>query len=270
LKAPLISVVIPALNRERALRACLGSVVGQCGVRTEIVVVDGLSSDGTIDVVRDFEASHPALRCLSERDAGIYDAINKGVRAARGDWIYVLGSDDRLFVPDTLQGVAAFLSRCHEDVVYGNVLVNGDAGWASDGRIWDGEFGLEKLLRQNVCQQAVFYRRSLFARIGHFNTDYRVCADWDFMLRCAARATLKYIDVIVAEFHGGGASKSAGQDGFDDDFARNLFEYFGPAVYGAEFRSVAWRFRKLAEAEAARGNSIAASFYRRVHDRLVS
>lgn len=270
MNAPLISVVIPALDAERTLRACIGSVVEQTGVNTEILVVDGLSSDGTMDIVREFESHHPTLRWTSEKDAGIYDAINKGVRRASGEWVYVLGSDDRLLAPETLSTVAACLGVRNEGVVYGSVLVKGDAGWAGDGRIWDGEFGLEKLLRQNICQQAVFYRRSLFASVGYFNAEYRICADWDFMLRCAGKSSLKYVDVVVAEFNGGGASRSTGDDRFYDDFARNLVDYFGLRVFRKEFASVAWRFQKHAEVEATRGNSAASSFYQRVHDRLVS
>ena len=247
---PLISVIVPCHNSEGTIAACLESITAQTFGDLEIVVVDGLSQDGTMAAVKAVAANFPALRFVSERDNGIYDAINKGVRMARGTWVHVLGSDDRIYSPETLENVAELLKESDAGVVYGDVLVRRDAGWAKDGEIYAGEFTLERLLQRNICQQAAFYKRTLFESLGAFNIDYSICADWDFMLRCAAKSTLEYMNVIVAEFSGGGASGTKEEVKLNEDFAANLYAYFGLHVFDKAFRPVAFRFLKSAKVYA--------------------
>ncbi len=81
--------------------------------------------------------------------------------------------------------------------VYGNVLVRGSARWAADGATYDGAFDLNKLLRRNICQQAIFYRRQIFSLLGNFNPRYKTCADWDFALRVISRYPIRYIPLTV-------------------------------------------------------------------------
>lgn len=265
---PSITIVIPTFNSANSLRACLDSVVGQTQRPKEVFLMDGLSTDATKEIAREYGEKYSWIKLISEKDNGIYDAINKGIRLAEGEWVYVLGSDDRLFEPETLEKATVFLNKSGEGIIYGNVMVKGDAGWAKDGQVHDGEFPLEKLLQQNICQQAVFYRRTLFKQIGYFNNEYHICADWDFMLRSFAGSSVKYIDLIIAEFNGGGASTTKKEEKFYEDFARNMYAYFGFRVFKKEFKSVAWRFKKYAETEAAKGNRISAAFYKLVSNRL--
>ncbi|HET6992176.1 MAG TPA: glycosyltransferase family 2 protein [Bacteroidia bacterium] len=267
---PLLSVIIPSFNSEKTIRACIDSVVGQSYGNIEIIVVDGLSSDTTTNILREYESLHPNLKWTSEKDEGIYDAINKGIRRSKGDWIYILGSDDRLYESKTLETVVSFLGERNEGVVYGNVKVKGDAGWAVDGQIHDGEFDLEKLLNRNICQQAVFYHRSLFEKIGYFNTEYPICADWDFMLHCAAKSSMKFMNVIVAEFNGGGASKTNKEEKFYNDFAQNMFAYFRFRIFRKDFKTFSWRFKKYSETQKASGKRISAFFFNLVYNRLNS
>lgn len=258
---PLISVIVPCHNSEGTIAACLESITAQTTRDLEIVVVDGLSQDGTMAVVKAVAAYFPALRFVSERDKGTYDAINKGVRMARGAWVYVLGSDDRIYSPQTLENVAERLKESDAGVVYGDVLVRGDAGWASDGEIYAGEFTLERLLRRNICQQAAFYQRALFESLGSFNNDYSVCADWDFMLRCAAKSTLEYMNLIVAEFSGGGTSGTREEVKLNEDFAPNLYVYFRLHVFERAFRPAAFRFLESAKAYALQGKPLRAILF---------
>lgn len=269
-KQPQISIIIPCFNSERTICACLDSVIGQSYRNIEIIVVDGLSSDSTTNILREYESLCHNLKWISEKDAGIYDAINKGIRKSKGNWIYILGSDDRLYNNTTLEKVHALISETAEGVVYGNVKVKGDAGWAKDGQVHDGEFDLEKLLQGNICQQAVFYHRTVFKQVGYFSLEYPVCADWDFMLHCAAKCPMKHISLIVAEFNGGGASKMVKDEKFYEDFARNMFAYFRFRVFRKDFKIVSWRFKKYSEDEKIKGKRIPAFFYKLIYNRLNS
>ncbi|HEU4717846.1 MAG TPA: glycosyltransferase family 2 protein [Bacteroidia bacterium] len=266
---PLISVIVPAYNSGPAIRPCLDSVFGQTLQNVEVIVVDGQSSDETVDILRAYE-KEKKLRWKSEKDDGIYDAINKGIRMAKGRWMYVLGSDDRLYENTTLEKVAPFLEKAGSGVVYGNVKIKGDAGWAKDGEVHDGEFTTEKLLRANICQQSVFYHRDVFEKFGYFNPEYKVCADWDFILRCAAGTSLVYMDVIVAEFSGGGTSAVRKEEKFYEELPANLYRYFGLRVFRKEFRPAGWRFRKLSSEYAAKGKKWKSFFFGRVARRLGS
>lgn len=261
----MISIIVPAYNSEKTLSACLDSLVAQTFVEKEIIVMDGLSKDKTVEIIRDFAARYPFVKYHSEKDNGIYDAINKGIRAAKGDWIYIIGSDDRLFENTTLEKAGKFLNITSEGAVYGNVKVIGDAGWAADGEIYGGEFDLEKLLQKNICQQAVFYHRSLFEKIGFFNTGYPVCADWDFMLHCAGKSAMKYIPLTIAEFYGGGTSKVVKEERFYADLPLNLYRYFGNKILRKEFGVCAHRFKKHSEEDAQQGRGRSAFYFKLVY-----
>ena len=132
-------------------------------------------------------------------DQGIYDAMNHGVSLARGAWLLFLGADDVLYEADTLAYVAAFI-REHQpsDLVYGDVILR------SSSTRYAGVFDLDRLLfEQNICHQAIFYRRQLFSAIGPFNLRYPVWADWDFNIRCFSNPALvtRYMDIVVANFN---------------------------------------------------------------------
>lgn len=261
---PLVSIVIPSYNSSGTIRNCLDSIARQTFHEFEVIVADGKSTDNTVQIVEEFANQHSLpLKWISEKDEGIYDAVNKGIQMSSGKWIYVLGTDDALYAADTLEKIAPVLENAGEEIVYGNVKVIGDAGWAKDGTIHDGEFPLSKLIQRNICQQSVFYPASVFEDIGYFNRNYRVCADWDFILRCAAKYKLRYIDHVIAAFHGGGASTTGESETFYDDFASNLYKYFGRRIGGKDFQSVSWRFAKQAELERKHGNWWRAFIFRR-------
>jgi len=259
---PLFTIIIPAFNSASTIGPCLDSIIDQTLSDHEIIVMDGLSSDATIKIINERKKKCSALKLISEKDKGIYDAINKGIRESKGEWILILGSDDRIYEKETLETAAGYLRQPAPGAVYGSVFVNGDAGWAKDGEIYGGEFDVEKLLQKNICQQAVFYHRTLFDKIGYFRLDYPVCADWDFILHCAGKASLRFIPVIIAEFKGGGTSKTVTEKKFYADLPANLLAYFGLNVFRREFGVVHWRFEQFAEEQASRKKWLSSCFYR--------
>ena len=122
--APLFSIIVPTLNVAATLHACLDSVVRQTCSDFELVLVDGGSTDGTLDIAKSFApnlGTRLVIHCGP--DQGVYDAMNRGVGMATGAWLLFLGADDTLYEADTLARVAAFIGE-HEpsDLVYGDVI----------------------------------------------------------------------------------------------------------------------------------------------------
>ena len=223
----MLSIVIPTFNSQRHVRRCLDSILGQTYRDWEVVVKDGGSTDGTVEIVKDIAAADGRVVLCEGRDAGVYDAYNQGLARARGHWLLFLGSDDELYAPTTLAEIAPYLVEDY-DLVYGNVLMCGDTTWAKSGTVFDGEYSLAKLGRQNISHQAVFYHRDLFSRFGHYDLRFKVLADWAFNLRVFRHCRRKYVETIVARFHAGGLSTQRRDEEFQNhyfDLVRECFDF---------------------------------------------
>jgi glycosyltransferase involved in cell wall biosynthesis len=198
--APMFSIIVPTLNVAVVLPALLNSVVGQTCGDFELIVVDGGSTDTTLDVANSF-ASKLGTRLVihSGVDQGVYDAMNRGVGMAKGAWLLFLGADDTLYETDTLARVATFIGE-HDpsDLVYGDVLLR------STSSRYAGAFDLDRLLFDtNMGHQSIFYRREVFDGIGPYNLRYPVCADWDFNIRCFSNPALvtRYMGIVIAHYN---------------------------------------------------------------------
>lgn len=201
MKNPIISIITPTCNSAQEIESCILSVAEQSCADKEHLIIDNLSSDETLDIVKRYATLYPHIRYLSERDNGIYDAMNKGIKKSCGQWIYFLGSDDTFFDRHVLRDLR-FADATELDVIYGNVK------WGKWGKTYDGEFSLAKLLKKNICHQSIFFRRELFERYGKFDTRYPVLADWAFNIQwfgCSS-VTRSYRERIIAVYGTGGLS----------------------------------------------------------------
>lgn len=192
---PSVTIIIPSLNQAGVLRRCLRSIAALKYERKEVLVIDGGSTDDTAAVVA--SAGSVVTSFVCEPDAGIFDAMNKGIARARGDFLYFMGCDDELFYPMVLADVFGDPVACRQDIVYGNVMIR------DMQVVYDGRFDLEKLMLRGICHQAMFTRRSLFSRMGMFDLRFRAFADWDFSVRCFAdtRTRIRYEPCIVALYN---------------------------------------------------------------------
>lgn len=222
------SIIIPTYNSAKTLDKTLVSIAAQTYRNLEVIVMDGGSKDTTIQLVNTFKDRIPNLNWFSEPDDGIYDAMNKGLAKVSGEWVLFLGSDDTFYQEDVLQNVVAEMNQKKASkVFYGNAKIIGDTGWASDGDIYDGPFDLPKLLNQNICHQAIFYDAQFITSvIGLFNLNYPKSSDWDFNLRCWAKAPFEYMDIIVANFAAGGFSTQSTDKTLTNEFLDNVLNYF--------------------------------------------
>jgi glycosyltransferase involved in cell wall biosynthesis len=209
---PRVSLIIACLNPGATLGRCLDSVGGQDYAEIEAIVVDGGSTDGTIDAIRG-RAAHfgKNLVWLSEPDEGIADAWNKAVARITGSWVLFLGADDVLASATAISQVVRHLRRAGPShrVVYGRVLVTDADGARAEllGRPWSAhDF---RTCRYNLPHQGVFHHRSLFDDGATFDTSYAVVADFDFLLRELKRAEPLYLpDLIVCKMQRGGISNN--------------------------------------------------------------
>jgi glycosyltransferase involved in cell wall biosynthesis len=176
--APQISIVTPCLNRARFLGEAIESVLAQKQAGVEHIIVDGMSTDGTVELL----ARYPHLRVIREPDRSLYDALNKGLRAARGEFIGIINSDD-LYAPGAFSRVAAAV---HEyDVISGGVHVFKDEKTVLRDALTPGEIELHL---RNVFSgipnlNARFFRRSLVERVGEFDLAFSIAADRDWLFR---------------------------------------------------------------------------------------
>jgi hypothetical protein len=204
--APNFSIVMPCLNAERHVAQALDSLLSQTYRDFEVVVADGASSDQTLAVVESFRANLPHLKIISGQDSGVYDAINKGISASRGQWVYILGSDDRLYADTTLGEVAAQVRNGEEAWIYGDVMLDAPIAGAPHGGRYMGPTDFRRMLELNICQQAVFYRRAIFDEMGLFKTDFPIYADWEFGLRAMAFKPSRWMDLVVCRYSATGLS----------------------------------------------------------------
>ena len=188
---PLISVITVVYNGAATLEATLRSVLERKASFCEMVVIDGGSTDGTLQILDQYRDCLAV--CISESDRGVYDAMNKAVSMATGRWIYFLGSDDTL--RQCLDEVATYL-KDDRTIYYGDVFRTGSQTY------YGGPFGAWKLLRKNICHQAIFYPRAAFDE-HRFELRYPVLADWEFNLRCFAdrRFHFEHIPLIIANYN---------------------------------------------------------------------
>lgn len=184
-----VSIIIATFNSGKTLRTALQSVMNQTYQDWECIVVDGASKDGTIEIVKEFEAQDSRFRHVSEPDKGIYDAFNKGWKMAKGEWIHYLGDDDRLTVDgmdvlmqQKLDDVDVVTGHCYIEKIDGAIKPNYSVGFGG-------------------CHQGKLTRRSILQKFMGFDMRYSVLADKDLMLRMEkGGARIKNVDVFVAYF----------------------------------------------------------------------
>jgi glycosyltransferase involved in cell wall biosynthesis len=228
----LFSIIIPTYNSETTLSLALNSLINQTYKDFEVVIIDGGSTDETLTLINSFKDKFKNINTVSEKDEGIYDAMNKGINIASGKWLYFMGSDDVFYNNSILESLANVINDTKAKVVYGNCKIIGDTGWAKDGDIYDGPFTLQKLLEKNICHQAMCYQAQFVKNeIGYYNQIYVKSADWDFNLRCWAKGNFEYVDIIIASFASGGVSTDSTDHVLISDFVDNLQAYFGWGLF---------------------------------------
>ena len=203
-----ISVITATWNCVGTLGDCLDSVASQQWRDREHLVIDGASTDGTVALL-DSRREQLAV-VLSEPDRGIYDALNKGIARATGDVVGFLHADDVLADERVLSRVAACFEDRDVDAVYGDLVYVGQNDPDRVIRDWVSRPFAPYLLRQGWMppHPTLYIRREVYARLGGFNLQYRIAADYDFMLRLFSQPDInsQHIPSVLVKMRVGGAS----------------------------------------------------------------
>jgi glycosyltransferase involved in cell wall biosynthesis len=208
---PLISIIVAVFNNAKDLPRCLAGVAAQSFTSREVIVIDGGSTDGTVDIIRD-HADRIAY-WESGPDRGVYDAWNKALPHAKGEWICFLGSDDRFHDDGVLERMAPTVAGAYPKhrLVYGRLNIT-----ARDGSLLETVVRPWPRLRRGFLagtamlpHTGAFHHRSLFDAHGGFDPAYRIAGDYDFLLRALKSANPLYIDAeVVVDMCAGGMSST--------------------------------------------------------------
>lgn len=202
-KKPLISVVTICWNSASTLEETMQSVLSQDYDLIDYVIIDGGSTDGTLDIIRKHQSRLGYF--ISEPDKGISDAFNKGVKAAKGDMIVIINSDD-ILLPSALRQVAEHYEKGKWDIYRCNVIIRNKETGFTGRDIPSMKFPLLPL-QVNVDHQGTFVTPAAHEKWGYYDVNFRYMMDHDFLARCyQGGARMKYVPVDVAEFRLGGVS----------------------------------------------------------------
>ena len=193
-------MVTASYNAVSTIRRCCESVAGQDYVPVEHLVVDGGSTDGTLDVLRERGVRHE-----SAPDAGLYDALSKGVRMARGEFVHIMDADDWYAHPSVLSSVVAAMTAHEWDVCHSRAahVTASDRVVHVIGRNLDKRRLLRKMW---AAQPTVVVRKTIYERYGAFSVGFRMAADYEFLLRIWDHVRVGFVDEILVNMAIGGLS----------------------------------------------------------------
>mgnify|MGYP003576333832 CR=1 FL=1 len=202
---PKITVITASYNSEKTIADTIESILNQKYPNIEYLIIDGGSSDNTISVIKQYESLFDGrLKYISEKDSGIYDAWNKGVKMAQGSWISFVGSDDVMF-ENAFSDFIEF-AEVHENVNFISskiLLVTEDLDPIRViGTPWSDKMDSYCC----IAHVGSLHHKALFDKKGLFDSNYKIAGDYDFLLRCRDIIAPGFVDIVTANVRDGGIS----------------------------------------------------------------
>lgn len=205
-----VTIITATYNSEETLSMALNSVKEQDYKNIEHVFVDGASTDGTLDIIKEMSLQNPQIKYISESDEGIYDAINKGLNMATGDIIGFVHSDDFLSNPNIISDIVELFKKGNYSGVYGNLLYVDKLDTTKVIRNWESNVFHFKLLQRGwmPAHPTLFLKKEVYTECGNFDKSYKIAADYDFMLRVLRKSEYKFgfLPQVITKMRMGGAS----------------------------------------------------------------
>lgn len=197
-----ISIITINYNNVKGLEETINSIITQTYPNIEYIVIDGGSTDGSKEIIERYKAK--LAYAVSEPDSGIYNAMNKGIKASTGDYLLFINSGDILIDNQIIEKATSF--GITEDLVYGDIVfVNGEelTDW-----IADDELSFKTFYEHTIPHPATFIKRSLFEKVGLYNEQYKIVSDWEFFLlaTCRYNCSYKHINLLITRFYMDGIS----------------------------------------------------------------
>ncbi|MCZ8156447.1 MAG: glycosyltransferase family 2 protein [Leptospira sp.] len=198
-----LTIVTVNLNHSQNLKKTLESVQSQRFDDLENLVIDGLSTDESLEILGKWKPKYGSYDFVSESDTGIYNAMNKGISKSKGDYILFLNSGDVFAHENVLSNV--FDKNRYEDLLFGNIIVDNNI---NVNEIKYGKLDLNFIRNGVVCHQSQFWRREILQRLGGFDEQFLITADYDFFVRALVKANVSYFhfDFPIAIFRLDGMS----------------------------------------------------------------
>lgn len=204
-----ISIITAAYNSAATIRDTLESVKKQTYSDIEHIVIDGASKDNTVEIVQQYP--HVA-KWVSERDKGLYDAINKGIKLASGDYVGILNSDDFLAESDTIAKIVAALQQSNADAIYGDIAFVSPANLTkvvrhySSKRFHPGRFRYGYM----PAHPSFYAKKAHFEQFGYYKLDYKIAADYELLIRFLYTHQIKavYLAKVIVYMRTGGVSNA--------------------------------------------------------------
>lgn len=213
---PLFSIITINYNNALGLRDTINSVYNQTNKDFEYIIIDGGSVDGSTEIIEEFKIMNLSteneekfkFQSVSETDSGIYNAMNKGLSRATGEYCFFLNSGDYFASSEVLDKIAE--SNPTEEIIYGNLII------CLNGKVTEKAIGKKKLSFMDLYlsalkHQSTFIRRDLFNRVGFYNESLKIVADFEFFLKTVGieKATYRYLNVDIAYFDNDGISNNS-------------------------------------------------------------
>jgi glycosyltransferase involved in cell wall biosynthesis len=203
------SIIIATFNSDKTLRNTLESLVVQTYKNFEVIIVDGLSSDNTVTIIKEYEKKFSKANIpyfwSSEKDSGIYDAWNKALKKINSSWIAFLGSDDTYY-PNALEIYNEEIKK-HPNINYISSQVEYIDSNHKVLKIIGKPYDYNQMNRyMNVAHVGSFHHKDLFIKHGNFNTDYKIVSDYDFFMKCGRDIQPGYLESITAKMLNSGIS----------------------------------------------------------------
>jgi glycosyltransferase involved in cell wall biosynthesis len=202
---PLVSIITPTLNSERYIRDNIMSILSQTYPAIEHIIIDGGSTDKTLEIVRNLD---PKAVLLSGPDEGISDAFNKGLARAKGDIVAFLNSDDYYAASNVIERIVAIIVGNPEaSIVYGKVRCVEPETGATMAIYYSDSFSLKKMLRKLIISHpATFMTKKVYNAVGTFSLQYKICMDHDYLLRAVQLYKPHAVSDVLTIMRGGGKS----------------------------------------------------------------
>lgn len=200
----MISIITINYNDLSGLDLAVKSVSSQKNATVEHIIIDGGSTDGSVAYIQ--ENKHLFSYCISEKDNGVYHAMNKGIQAAKGDYLFFLNAGDR-FLNDAILQDFEIAAATKKDIYYGDVQlidIDGKDTFLATPK----DLSFEFFFRRTIPHQAAFIKTSLFKKIGYYNESLKIVSDWEFFILaiCKHNVTYKHINKTIAYFDTTGLS----------------------------------------------------------------
>lgn len=240
---PKITVGTVCYNAANCIENLIKSVMAQTYSNIEFVIIDGASQDGTLDILNKYKSNIDIL--VSEPDKGIYDAMNKLLKKATGDYLLFMGADDVFYDNEVIAKIASNMKET-TSVYYGSVILKG-----LGTKHW-GKFNKIKWATTNVCHQAIFYPRCVYVTY-EYDIRYKIYADYAYNLHLLRNnTTFKYINIVTVLYNMDGVSSKNKDILFEHDYKSMVIKAVGliPYYIGKFIRNIYFLKEKMIHNES--------------------